>query len=166
MVPFMIRNRFSKSWPIVETFFKAVRENEGSTVPIGAAGFCWGGKHTVVLAHDASNANNNKPLIDAAFTGHPSLLKFPDDINKITIPTSFALAEVDMVVDASKIEQIQNAIEKQPDEKKGESKIYPATGHGFCVRADHVTKEKERAAAEAEDQAVAWFLKWFAGVKY
>jgi dienelactone hydrolase len=165
MLPFVIRNHAGKSWPIVESFFKAVRENEGSDVPIGAAGFCWGGKHTVLLAH-GSNTVNGKPLIDAAFTGHPSMLKFPDDVDKITIPTSFALAGQDMVVKAPNIEQIQKAIEKQPEEKKGEAIIYPGTGHGFCVRADHITKEKERAAAEAEDQAIAWFLKWFASVKY
>ncbi|CRG89771.1 hypothetical protein PISL3812_06810 [Talaromyces islandicus] len=165
MLPFLIRNRFSKSWPIVEGFFKAVRENEGAHIPIGAAGFCWGGKHTVTLAHGLSRTNK-KPLIDAAFTGHPSLLKFPDDIDNIQIPTSFALAEEDFAVDVPKIGIIQNAIEKQSEERKGESKVYPATGHGFCVRADHVTKEKERAAAEAEDQAVSWFLKWFADVEY
>jgi dienelactone hydrolase len=163
----MIRNRVSKSWPIVEGFFKSIRENEGAHLPIGAAGFCWGGKHTVILAHGLSTTIDKKPLIDAAFTGHPSMLSFPGDIDKIQIPTSFALAESDFVVDVAKIEVIQNVIEKQPEEVKGESKVYPATGHGFCVRADHVAKDNaEQAAAEAEDQAVSWFLKWFAGVKY
>ncbi|KAH8698341.1 dienelactone hydrolase family protein [Talaromyces proteolyticus] len=165
MVPFFIHNRFGKVWPVVESFFKTVRENEGANLPIGVAGFCWGGKHSVVLAHGTSSVNG-KPLIDAAFTGHPSMLDFPSDIEKIKIPTSFALAGEDFVVPASKIELIQKIIEAQPEETKGESKVYVGTGHGFCVRADHISVEKERAATEAEDQAVSWFLKYFAKTSY
>jgi dienelactone hydrolase len=165
MVPFLFRNRPTKAWPLIETFFKAVREKEGSSLPIGAAGFCWGGKHTVRLAWGESTVNG-KPLIDAGFNAHPSLLKIPRDIEKITIPTSFALSENDPAIKAPQIEQIQNAVEAQPEERKGETKIYYGAGHGFAVRADHATKDKERSAAEAEDQAISWFNRWFASVSY
>lgn len=165
MLPFIIRHRPAKSWPLVETFFKSVREEEGATLPVGAAGFCWGGNHTIRLAWGESTVNG-KPLIDAGFNAHPSLLKIPHDIEKIKIPTSFALPEHDPAIKAPQIEQIQKVVEAQPEERQGETKIYYDAGHGFAVRAHPDTKDKERSAAEAEDQAISWFNRWFAGVSY
>ncbi|OQE09289.1 hypothetical protein PENFLA_c114G08783 [Penicillium flavigenum] len=91
MLPFMYYNTLGTSWPIVRDFFKSVRENEGADLPIYGAGFCWGGKHIVNLAAGADMASNGKPLLNAGFTGHPSLLEIPSEIEKIKIPVSFAL---------------------------------------------------------------------------
>ncbi|KAL1983376.1 hypothetical protein VTN96DRAFT_10435 [Rasamsonia emersonii] len=165
VVPFMISNSFSKSWPIIESFFTAVRQNEGSNLPVGAAGFCWGGKHVVNLAHGSQTADG-KPLIDAGFTGHPSLLKIPDEIEKIKIPVSFALGEKDMTLKMPQIQQIQKVVDAQPEDQKGEVKVYNGAGHGFCVRADHVLQDQEQAATEAEDQAVDWFNRHFQKLPY
>lgn len=100
IIPFRFHNSFAKSWPIVTSFFTAVRENEGRNLPMGAAGFCWGGKHTVHLAHGLSTpatsdgTKPSRPLIDAAFTGHPSMLHdIPDEVGRIRIPTSFAIGD-------------------------------------------------------------------------
>lgn len=161
MVPFFYFNSFGKSWPIVKSFFAAVRQNEGAQLPVGAAGFCWGGKHTVILAHGAEV--DGKPLINAGFTGHPSLLSIPGDIEKIKIPVSFALGELDMVVKKPQIEQIKSIMESK--DGLGEVKVYYGAGHGFCVRADHVLKDAEQAATEAEDQALDWFNRQFANVQ-
>jgi Dienelactone hydrolase and related enzymes len=164
MVPFMILNRFGKSWPIVKDFFTAVRENEGAHLPIGAAGFCWGGKHTLNLAQGYET--NGKPLIDAGFTGHPSNLEIPAEIEKIKKPVSFAIGDKDIQVKMHHIEQIQKIVEAKPDEEKGEVKIYYGAGHGFCIRADHILKDSERQATEAEDQAIDWFSRHFHGISY
>ncbi|GIK03485.1 hypothetical protein Aspvir_007557 [Aspergillus viridinutans] len=161
MLPFMYFNRFSRSWPIVKSFFAAVRQDEGAQLPIGAAGFCWGGKHTVNLAHGAEV--DSKPLINAGFTGHPSLLSIPGEIEKIKIPVSFALGELDMVVKKPQIEQIKNIMESK--DGVGEVKVYYGASHGFCVRADHVLKDAEQQATEAEDQALDWFNRHFANVQ-
>ncbi len=64
-----------KSYPKVKSWFEQLRKAEGDTLPIGAAGFCWGGKHTVLLA--AGERIDGKLLIDAGFTAHPSMLKCP-----------------------------------------------------------------------------------------
>jgi dienelactone hydrolase len=157
----MYFNRFGISWPIVKSFFAAVRQNEGAQLPIGAAGFCWGGKHTVNLAHGAEV--DGKPLINAGFTGHPSLLSIPREIEKIKIPVSFALAELDVIVKKPQIEQIKNIMESE--DKVGEVKVYYGAGHGFCVRADHLVKDAEQKATEAEDQALDWFNRHFANVQ-
>ncbi|EAW10344.1 dienelactone hydrolase family protein [Aspergillus clavatus NRRL 1] len=161
MVPFMYSNRFSKAWPVVKSFFAAVRQNEGSGLPIGAAGFCWGGKYVVNLVHGAEV--DGKPLIDAGFTGHPSFLKIPEEIEKIRIPVSFAMGELDMVVKKPQVEQIQRIVDSKG---VGEVRVYSGAGHGFCVRADHVLDNAEKQAAEAEDQALEWFNRHFANVSY
>ncbi|PYH92901.1 alpha/beta-hydrolase [Aspergillus ellipticus CBS 707.79] len=160
VVPFLYRNRFGKSWPVVKDFFAALRKNEGAALPVGAAGFCWGGKHTVILAHGAEV--DGKPLINAGFTGHPSMLEIPADIEKITIPVSFAMGELDSAVKLPQIKQIESALNQK--EGAGEVKVYYGAGHGFCVRADVVVKDVETQALEAEDQAIDWFNRHFAGV--
>ncbi|PWY86052.1 dienelactone hydrolase family protein [Aspergillus heteromorphus CBS 117.55] len=160
MVPFMYRNRPVKSWPIVKGFFAALRKNEGAALPVGAAGFCWGGKHTVFLAQGVEV--DGKPLINAGFTGHPSMLEIPGDIEKITIPVSFAMGELDSAVKLPQIKQIESVLAQK--EGAGEVKIYYGAGHGFCVRADVMVKDVERQALEAEDQAIEWFKRHFAEV--
>lgn len=169
IIPFRFHNSFAKSWPIVTSFFTAVRENEGRNLPMGAAGFCWGGKHTVHLAHGLSTpatsdgTKPSRPLIDAAFTGHPSMLHdIPDEVGRIRIPTSFAIGDQDLALREKQIEQIRRAL----DQDRGEVRIYPGAGHGFCVRADHVLVDAERQASEAEDQAISWFQRHFRDVDY
>ena len=157
----MVTNRFSKTWPTVESFFTAVRENEGAALPTGVAGYCWGGKFVVKLAHGVK-APNGKPLIDAGFTGHPSMLAIPGDIEQIIKPVSFAIGDKDIQVSVAQIEAIREIVEKKGGEAKGEVRTYPGAGHGFCVRADRVHVEnQDRQAAEAEDQLSDWFRRHF-----
>ncbi|OJI81262.1 hypothetical protein ASPTUDRAFT_812542 [Aspergillus tubingensis CBS 134.48] len=164
MIPFVYHTKFTTSWPTVNTFFTAVRRNEGANLPIAAAGFCWGGQHTVYLAHgEEEDKVDGKPLIDAGFTGHPSNLKIPADIEKIKIPVSFAMAELDITVKMPQIKQIEKAVGERD---VGEVKIYYGAGHGFCVRADVMVKDVRAQAEEAEDQAIAWFQRQFAKVSY
>ncbi|KAL1855407.1 hypothetical protein Plec18167_005909 [Paecilomyces lecythidis] len=164
MIPFVARNTFGKSWPIVKDFFTAVRENEGAHLPIGAAGFCWGGKHTLNLAQGYES--NGKPLIDAGFTAHPSNLEIPAEIEKIKKPVSFAIGDKDIQVRPPHIEQIRQIVEAKPEGERGEVKTYYGAGHGFAVRADHILKEAKQQADEAEDQAIDWFNRHFQGLSY
>ncbi|KAL4744024.1 dienelactone hydrolase [Aspergillus similis] len=170
--PFLIANRPTKSYPIVESFFASVRQSpEGQKHPIGAAGFCWGGKHTLLLAHGASTTitrvdNDSKVernLIDAGFTGHPSMLSLPGDIEKLTIPVSFALGDLDSNLKGDKIELIKKIVHEK-EEVGGEVRVYVGAGHGFCVRADTAVEQSDRQAAEAEEQAVEFFRKRFAKI--
>ncbi|EGR51757.1 uncharacterized protein TRIREDRAFT_33169, partial [Trichoderma reesei QM6a] len=84
MVPFITYNWPSRAWPRVKGFFEQLRKEEGSSLPVGAAGFCWGGKQVILLAH--GDTIDGRPLIDAGFTGHPSLLSIPGDIEKLKVP--------------------------------------------------------------------------------
>ncbi|KAM3548269.1 hypothetical protein ARSEF4850_009512, partial [Beauveria asiatica] len=129
------------------------------TQPIGAAGFCWGGKHVVLLSH--GHEIDGKPLLDAGFTAHPSMLSIPSDIQKIQRPVSFALAAKDDQISPAKADKVKVIVEALPSPATGEAYVIPGTGHGFAVRADLTKDDVAAQAARAEDQAVDWFNKHF-----
>ncbi|KAH7124671.1 hypothetical protein EDB81DRAFT_951656 [Dactylonectria macrodidyma] len=135
-IPFMIRNRFSTSFPAVKGYFEQLRQNEGTILPIG-------------------------PLIDAAFTGHPSWVGIPGDIEKLTLPVSFALGDLDNHISPDQAEQIRAIVEAKPESAKGEVILYENCAHGFAVRGDLKSLEVASQAAKAEDQCIAWFNKHF-----
>jgi dienelactone hydrolase len=126
-------NRIGICHPRVKCFFEALRQ-ANTEIPIGAAGFCWCGKHVVLLAGDKVRVNG-KPLFDAGFTGHPSLLSMPDDIENMEIPVEFAIGDKDAHLTMEMIRSIQQIAENMPDERKGEVKIYSNCGYCFCIRA-------------------------------
>ncbi|KAF7555974.1 hypothetical protein G7046_g6419 [Stylonectria norvegica] len=158
-IPFILRNRPGKAYPIVRGFFEQLRKEEGETLPIGAAGYCWGGKFALLLAHGAEI--NGKPLIDAAFTGHPSLLSLPGDVEKLTLPVSFAIGDRDIQVSLKQAKEIKAIVEAKHGAAKGEVRIYDESSHGFCVRASLQDKDLAQKAADAEDQCIAWFNAQF-----
>lgn len=155
IVPWLMVNRPGASYPRVKTFFESLRKEEGSTVPVFAAGFCWGGKHVALLGADDVDGS----LLVAAFTGHPSMLDVPGEIEKIHIPASFAVGDHDPHVPVDKAKEIQKIVEAKPDGQKGEMKIYDGCSHGFCVRADTGSFDVAQQAVAAEDQCIAWFDK-------
>lgn len=94
--------------------------------------------------------------------GHPSFLALPRDVARITVPTSFALPAGDHHVKVPRDSDVVRRIleEELPGDRRGprgEVRIYEGCAHGFCVRADPLSGDVARQAAEAEDQAVAWF---------
>lgn len=170
MVPFGIRCRESVTKPKVFAFLKALRESpETANLKIGAAGFCWGGLHTVKLTHDTpssrvhrygSEAGVVEPLIDAAFTAHPSMLKVPTDITGVTVPLSIAVGDVDAMMKFPDVEKSKNILEKKGDDHQ--VVIYPGAKHGFAVRGDPKDPKQKEFADQAEEQAIQWFSKWLA----
>jgi dienelactone hydrolase len=157
-IPWILRNRPGKSFPIVKKFFEDLRRETGPGTPVGAAGFCWGGKHVVLLADAQHKTDDGRPMYDAGFTGHPSFLEIPKDIERISVPVSFAVPELDNQFKIPRdIDIINRIMEGRPEASKGEVKLYEKVGHGFCVRADMKVDDVAKSAAEAEDQAIAWF---------
>lgn len=154
-IPFMIHNNIGKSFPVVKGFFEQLRKEEGATLPIGAAGFCWGGKHVILLAHGAEI--DGKPLIDAGFTGHPSFLDLPGDIEKVTIPVSIAVGDKDNQIKAHHMPKIKELLEGKPEGAKGAIRVYEDATHGFALRAALDMEDLAKKATEAEDQCISWF---------
>lgn len=168
MIPFAIRCRESVTKPKVFEFVGALRASpETANLKIGAAGFCWGGLYTVKLAQDTpssrvhrygSEAGQVKPLIDAAFTAHPSMLNVPAEIAGVTLPLSIAVGDLDAMMRISDVQKSKSILEKKGDDH--EVVIFHGAKHGFAVRGDPNDPKQKEDADQAEKQAIEWFSKW------
>ena len=77
--------------PKILPFFESLRkESKEQGLPLGVAGYCWGGKPAIDLAETS--------LIDCAFIAHPSNLTIPGDFEKVRVPLSMAIGDTDFVV--------------------------------------------------------------------
>lgn len=175
VVPWMLTCTPAKTEAEVIKYFKSIRTStppfHTANLKVGAAGFCWGGKHTVTLAKDDPNhrvirhssqtrASNPEPLIDAAFVAHPTFIKVPDDIEPIKIPISWSVGEEDMQMKGPDIKKMKIILEGKKDTRHNVG-IIPRAKHGYAVRF-HPEDDEEMAAAEkAEKQALSWFSQWF-----
>jgi dienelactone hydrolase len=162
LLPWYFVNRIRASYPRVKTFFEALRR-ANLEMPIGAAGFCWERKHVVLLAKDKDRVDG-KPLFDAGFTGHPSMLSMPGDIEKVELPVAFAIGDMDAHIPMDQVKAIKEIVENKPDGQEGEVKVYPNCGHGFCIRADTRFLDVMTQAAAAEDYCIEWFDKKLASI--
>lgn len=175
-IPYIFFNRASVARPRIFSFVQALRTSpppfETNNLKIGAAGFCWGGKYTVLLSHDTPSSrvhphssqltsNILSPLIDCAFIAHPSMLSVPGDIEKINVPLSCAVGDVDFAIGKKEVLSMKEILEVK---KKGDHEVTVLEGakHGFAVRTMKDDKVQMDYADQAETQAVNWFLRWFA----
>ncbi|EWG42591.1 hypothetical protein FVEG_15456 [Fusarium verticillioides 7600] len=126
---------------------------------IGAAGFCWGGKPVLTLAHPESLTEDGIPLVDAVFTGHPSGMSLPGDAEPIVRPVSVAIGDRDIVTSMSQF-NVMKETWKDLDTPT-EVVVYPGAGHGFCVRVNEKNKNLFQQSKEAEKQALDWFAMHF-----
>lgn len=172
--------------PKVNNFFKALRKDEAKDLPVGAAGFCWGGHFVTHLCWDQAKTDDGKRLIDCGFVAHPSFLKFPGDIEMVALPYSCAASEHDNQMSPENAKQTREILSAKTAKTKDqgiehEFVLYEGAHHGFAVsfgeasshslsvgltrsqvRADEGDKEEAEAGKKAEDQAVKWFERWFA----
>ena len=158
-IPFMYNNREAIVKPRIFDFFKALRQNEAANLPVGTAGFCWGGRYVTLLCHDTEKAPNGKSLVDAGFTAHPSSLVVPDEVEPVQKPLSIANGTLDFQLTVPGMEQVK-AIFAGKEQGKFELVMYEGAKHGFAVRGNPDNVEELKQALQAEDQAVAWFSKW------
>ncbi|KAL1801712.1 hypothetical protein ACET3X_002054 [Alternaria dauci] len=171
VVPWMLTCKPSKTEAGVVRFFQALRTSPPpfatTDLKIGAAGFCWGGKHTIELAKDHpghrvprhATRMHPEPLIDAAFVAHPTFIKVPDDVEAIKVPISWSVGEEDLQMKAHDIQTMKRILEEKTDAQH-DVQIIPGAIHGFAVRTHPEDKVQMDAAQRAEDQAVAWFSRW------
>lgn len=142
--------------PKVRDFFCSIRSHEATSRPIGAAGFCWGGKHAIALTHGLES--DGKSLVDACFAAHPSDLALPDDISKVNEPLSMVVGDRDVVMTIDMTRQVQDIFNSRED-LSNELVVYPGAGHGLGVRADPNNEKQTERAAQAEDQATHWLTR-------
>ncbi|KAL8646252.1 MAG: hypothetical protein Q9210_006240 [Variospora velana] len=167
-LPWAYYNRVAVAWPRIVDFFKALRES--TDLPIGAVGFCWGGRHVVTLCH-GSETLNGKPLIDVGYTAHPSNLTLPTDIESVRLPLAIDQGTADFVLNMAGVETIRGIFERKNAEleesketPRFEIKTVDGAKHGFAVRCDRDNSEEAAQEQIAETHAVEWFGKWFAKI--
>lgn len=179
-IPFSDDCRIGKTKGGVSKFFQDLRTSEPAfptdNLKIAVAGFCWGGKNTVILAADdphqrvkrhESQRNHEElmPLLNCVFTAHPAYISLLGDFHALKIPTSAAIGTDDWV-NKSRIAGTPTAYEMKSltdyKERKGEfeTHIYIGAKHGFAIQ-EHPDDELEvEIAQEAEVQALKWFEIW------
>ena len=158
--PFLFYNRLAVTKPRIYKFFHDLRSNEAASLPVGAAGYCWGGKFVFLLCSDSEKATNGKSLIDCGFTAHPSNLVIPADAQPINLPLSVAVGDADFALPLADVQKTKSILEEKGKDMH-EVVIIPGAKHGFAVRAHPDDEKAVEQGLQAENQAVNWFTKWF-----
>ncbi|MCJ1476743.1 hypothetical protein MMC13_005412 [Lambiella insularis] len=168
-LPFMYRNRFGVSWPRVTKFLKELREDKRTALPVGIAGFCWGGLHAIKLTHSNADTRttDGRPLADAVFTAHPSNADVAQDFGNIQGNLSMAIGDDDGVMGIKQVREAQEVLRGKTN-VESEVIVYPGAKHGFSIRASRAIPDSKetKQAEEAEKQAVTWFQRQFEAVKH
>lgn len=167
IIPFLWSCRESVASPRIYSFFKAIRSQEAAKLPVGTAGFCWGAKYVTELCWDQTKTDAGERLIDCGYIAHPSSLKYPGDIEMVTLPLSCAAAEIDQQMSPENAKQTEDVLVAKTAKTKDqgvehEFVMYEKAHHGFAVRADQDDIEEAERGKKAEAQAIAWFERWFA----
>ena len=150
LMPWLGEHPHEKTKSLIESFIAAVRKDPG-TGKLGAIGFCWGGKYSILAAHSD---------VDAAYACHPSLVAVPDDLEGVTKPLSLAVGEKDSLLDVPTVEKMREALVKTG--VPHEVIIYEDQVHGFALRSDWSDEKDKKAMDDAEKQGIAWFEKYLA----
>lgn len=97
LIPFFIFCRAGVARPKIASFLGSLKTQTHPDLPIGTAGFCWGGKWVTELCWDGemNRTRGGEKVTMCGFTAHPSLLKFPEDVERVRLPLSVAAAEND-----------------------------------------------------------------------
>ncbi|KAH9840287.1 dienelactone hydrolase [Rhodofomes roseus] len=147
-IPFLFRNtKASQSDKIngLLTHLRATRPD----AKIGMVGFCWGGRYAITM----------NSLFDATVAAHPSLVKFPGEVQEIKKPVSFAVAETDKQFDAKRADETE-ALLRNRSFNDFEVVVYKGVDHGWTVRTDMTNPEKKAKRDQARDQVLNWFEKY------
>lgn len=147
LVPFVIKNT-PKQTERITGLVKAIRA-ERPEAKIGFVGFCWGGRYSITL----------NELFEATVAAHPSLVKYPAELDLVKKPISFAVAETDHNYDRARGEDSVKRL-KEKGVENVELVVYEGVQHGWTIRGDLNDPKKKKARDDALHQTVNWFQKY------
>ena len=163
----LYRCRASACQPRIFAFFASLRS--ATSLPVGAAGFCWGGKYVALLCQDREKSSSSgRSLLDCGFTAHPSQLVLPADIEAVSLPLCISNGSLDFQLKQEGNEIIRamfarKEVELNADGKRGkmfEMNVVEGARHGFAIRGNPGDEDENRRGQMAEDQAVDFFGRW------
>ncbi len=147
MVPCVISNTGSQV-SRVTSIVSALRTAHPDA-KIGFVGFCFGGRFAI----------SQNFQFDATVACHPSLVKFPAELDGIKSPFSLAVAATDRAFDAAKAKETERIL-KEKGLKDIEVVVYEGVSHGWAVRANLADEKQKQARDNAVKQVVGWFEKY------
>lgn len=147
--PWLFTHREAVIKPKIDAFISHLRTVPG-TNKIGALGFCFGGRYTILAAHNE---------VDAAVAMHPSLVSVPSDLEPVTRPLSIGFGEKDSLIDEKTRGGILDVL-AQKTHIPHEIRIYEDQVHGFAVRGDFSSDKDKKSMDEATQQGIDWFKKY------
>lgn len=147
LVPFVLRN-LPHQVATLTAITSAIRAVHPKA-KVGYVGFCWGGRFAI-----SQNA-----LFDASVAAHPSLVKFPQELDGIKGPFSLAVAATDKGYDRAKAEETEKIL-RERGLKDVEVVVYDGVHHGWTTRANMADEVQKKARNDAVEQVVRWFDKY------
>jgi len=156
-VPFMLSRRPGVCRPVVEKFFTALREDEGKSMKIGVAAYCWGAGHALSVS---SKTTEREPLVDACYMAHPSMTS-RKDFESVTQPLSIAVGSLDSAYKEPAQRETKTLFESEKKDIPFEQVVYDGAFHGFAIRYDMHHDTDVKQADQARDQLLNWFNKYF-----
>lgn len=146
-IPFVLRN-IGNQVSTLTSIVSALRTAHPDA-KIGFVGFCWGGRFAI----------SQNFQFDATVACHPSLVKFPAELDGIKGPFSLAVAETDPGFDGAKAKETEKIL-KEKGLKDVEVVVYEGVHHGWTVRANLADEKQKQARDNAVKQVVGWFEKY------
>ncbi|VUC30190.1 unnamed protein product [Clonostachys rosea] len=164
VLPFFLSCSINSTHPRIVSFIQEIRTSlppfATDDMKVGGAGFCWGGKHLILLAQDAETSRvDTRPLLDFAFVAHPVMVHVPTDIEAVKVPLSISVGDVDIALKEAQAQQTKKILESK-EAGRHEMFIIPGAKHGFSIRGHPNDTTEIEYADQAESQALAWFMKW------
>jgi dienelactone hydrolase len=95
-------------------------------------------------------------------------LEIPSDIHKVKKPTSVAAGSLDKRYPKEQVDETKTILRGKTEAGEAEHEViwYEGARHGFAVRGSETDQVENERGLQAEAQAISWFQKHFAVVKY
>ena len=158
LVPFVLRNMPRQVATITRVVdaLRAPADADGAagtgtgveTKKIGFVGFCWGGRFAISENHQ----------FDTTVACHPSLVKFPQELDGVRRPFSLAVAATDHDFDRARAEETERIL-KERGLSDVQVVVYEGVEHGWMIRGDMSNPTQKNARDQAVQQVVGWFEK-------
>ncbi|EED78107.1 predicted protein, partial [Postia placenta Mad-698-R] len=147
-VPFVLRNSKSAQSTKIGGLLAHLRGAHPSA-KIGFVGYCWGGRYALTM----------NPQFDATVAAHPSLVKFPAELEDIGNPVLFLLAANDHGYDGARGRETEKIL-KGKGLTEVAMHVYDGVNHGWTLRCNMEDPKQKAAREEAKERAIGWFEKY------